>query len=80
MYGLKMKKITTPDPITSWLRFWLLGSLLWLASPAFAVPLLSEIRYSPLQSGDTEVAFVFDEKLSAMPQLQVQNSPGPGLM
>lgn len=75
MYGLKMKKITTPDPITSWLRFWLLGSLLWLASPAFAVPLLSEIRYNPLQSGDTEVAFVFDEKLSAMPQLQVQNSP-----
>lgn len=75
MYGLKMKKITTPDPIKSWLRFCVLSSLLWLALPAFAVPLLSEIRYSPLQSGDTEVAFVFDEKLSAMPQLQVQNSP-----
>jgi len=75
MYGLKMKKITTPEQINTWLRFWLLSSLLWLALPAFAVPLLSEIRYSPLQSGDTEVAFVFDEKLSAMPQLQVQNNP-----
>jgi type IV pilus assembly protein PilQ len=75
MHELKMKNRMTTHQIKSLLRFGVLSSLLWLVAPALAEPLLSEIRYSPLQSGDTEIAFVFDEKINEMPQLQVQSNP-----
>lgn len=75
MHKLKMKNNMTIHQIKTLLRYGVLSSLLWLALPALAEPLLAEIRYSPLQSGDTEIAFVFEEKLNEMPQLQVQNNP-----
>jgi len=40
-----------------------------------AAPLLYDIRYNPLNTGETEIEFVFDEPLSEMPQVQALNGP-----
>ena len=46
-----------------------------LSLPASAVPLLYDVRYNPLLSGETEIEFVFDEELYADPSIQVFNEP-----
>ena len=53
----------------------LLGILLLSAAPAMAVPLLYDVRYNPLSTGETEIEFVFDEDLQAEPTVQVLNEP-----
>lgn len=42
---------------------------------AQAIPLLYDIRYSPIVKGETELEFVFDEALYADPTVQVYNEP-----
>ena len=42
---------------------------------AQAVPLLYDIRYTPIVKGETELEFVFDEDLYADPNVQVYNEP-----
>jgi type IV pilus assembly protein PilQ len=42
---------------------------------AAAVPLLYDIRYTPIVQGETELEFVFDESLYADPSIQVFNEP-----
>jgi type IV pilus assembly protein PilQ len=42
---------------------------------AQAVPLLYDIRYSPIVKGETELEFIFDEDLYADPNIQVYNEP-----
>lgn len=63
-----MKKVPVSRP-------WLLGLLLLSASPAMAVPLLYDVRYNPLSTGETEIEFVFDEELQSEPSVQVLNDP-----
>ncbi len=53
----------------------LLGIMLLSAAPAMAVPLLYDIRYNPLSTGETEIEFVFDEDLQEEPTVQVLNEP-----
>ncbi len=53
----------------------LLGILLLSAAPAMAVPLLYDVRYNPLRTGETEIEFVFDEDLQEEPTVQVLNEP-----
>ena len=45
------------------------------ASMAQAVPLLYDIRYNPLLSGEIEFEFVFDEEIGVMPKIQIFNNP-----
>ena len=54
---------------------WLLAALMLTAAPAMAVPLLYDVRYNPLSTGETEIEFVFDEDLQSEPAVQVQNDP-----
>ncbi|WP_370661023.1 AMIN domain-containing protein [Psychrosphaera algicola] len=42
---------------------------------AQSIPLLYDIRYSPIVKGETELEFVFDEELYADPNVQVYNEP-----
>ncbi|WP_231702357.1 type IV pilus secretin PilQ [Rheinheimera lutimaris] len=46
-----------------------------LSLPAAAVPLLYDVRYNPLLTGETEIEFIFDEELYADPSIQVFNEP-----
>lgn len=48
---------------------------LMISLPAAAVPLLYDIRYNPLLTGETEIEFIFDEELYADPSIQVFNEP-----
>ena len=52
-----------------------LAALLLLALPATAVPLLYDVRYNPLLTGETEIEFIFDEDLYTDPSIQVFNEP-----
>lgn len=49
--------------------------LLLVAMPASAKPILNDVRYSPLMSGETELEFVFTERMTAQPEVQVFNQP-----
>ena len=49
--------------------------LLLLSTHSLAAPLLYDIRYNPILPSETEIAFVFDEEVSAAPALQVFNQP-----
>ena len=42
---------------------------------AYSVPLLYDIRYTPIVKGETELELVFDEELYADPNVQVYNEP-----
>ncbi|WP_210560330.1 type IV pilus secretin PilQ [Psychrosphaera aestuarii] len=48
---------------------------LFLTFTAASVPLLYDIRYSPIVKGETELEFVFDENLYSDPSIQVFNEP-----
>ena len=52
-----------------------LATLMLFSLPASAVPLLYDVRYNPLLTGETEIEFVFDEELYADPGIQVFNEP-----
>ncbi len=52
-----------------------LATLTLFSLPAAAVPLLYDVRYNPLLSGETEIEFIFDEELYADPSIQVFNEP-----
>ncbi|WP_240224273.1 type IV pilus secretin PilQ [Rheinheimera hassiensis] len=39
------------------------------------MPLLYDVRYNPLLTGETEIEFIFDEELYADPSIQVFNEP-----
>jgi len=54
---------------------WMLGVLLLSSWSAWAAPLLYDVRYSPLTTGETEIEFVFDEDLTSEPQVEVFNDP-----
>ncbi|MDP4537288.1 type IV pilus secretin PilQ family protein [Alkalimonas collagenimarina] len=49
--------------------------LLFVAVPASAKPILNDVRYSPLMSGETELEFVFNDRITATPEVQVFNQP-----
>lgn len=49
--------------------------LLLVSLPASARPLLHDVRYSPLMSGETELEFVFDDRLRSEPEIQVLSQP-----
>lgn len=51
------------------------AALALLSLPAAAVPLLYDVRYNPLLTGETEIEFIFDEELYADPSIQVFNEP-----
>lgn len=51
------------------------AALILLSLPAAAVPLLYDVRYNPLLTGETEIEFIFDEELYADPSIQVFNEP-----
>ncbi|SDZ95672.1 type IV pilus assembly protein PilQ [Alkalimonas amylolytica] len=46
-----------------------------LSLPATARPLLHDVRYSPLMSGETELEFVFDRSFGQSPDVQVFTQP-----
>lgn len=48
---------------------------LLLSLPATAGPVLHDVRYSPLMSGETELEFVFDRSVRQEPEVQVFNQP-----
>lgn len=50
-------------------------TLTFLSLPAAAVPLLYDVKYNPLLTGETEIEFVFDEELYTDPSIQVFNEP-----
>jgi type IV pilus assembly protein PilQ len=54
-----------------------LGLLVLLCStlPAWAAPLLYEVRYNPLLNGETEIEFVFDEALHQEPRVELLQQP-----
>lgn len=52
-----------------------LATFALLSLPAAAVPLLYDVRYNPLLTGETEIEFIFDEELYADPSIQVFNEP-----
>ena len=54
-----------------------LGLLVLLCStlPAWAAPLLYEVRYNPLLNGETEIEFVFDEALQQEPRVELLQQP-----
>lgn len=54
---------------------WMLSFLLLTSLPAMAVPLLYDVRYNPLNTGETEIEFIFDEDLPSEPSVQVYNDP-----
>jgi type IV pilus assembly protein PilQ len=49
--------------------------LLLFAGSAGAVPLLYDIRYNPLLSGETHFEFVFDEEIGTAPDIEIFNDP-----
>ena len=59
---------------SAWCRI-ALGCWLLSIGSATAAPLLYDVRYSPLSTGETEIEFVFDEALNAAPEVQIFNEP-----
>ena len=51
------------------------AALMLLSFKTMAVPLLYDVRYNPLLTGETEIEFIFDEDLYADPSIQVFNEP-----
>ncbi|MER2494282.1 type IV pilus secretin PilQ [Catenovulum sediminis] len=54
--------------------------LLWvlcllLPIKTFAMSVLYEVKYNPIMAGETELEFVFDQKLQTEPNIQVLNNP-----
>ncbi|TMP35080.1 type IV pilus secretin PilQ [Pseudoalteromonas rubra] len=49
----------------------LMGTVLF----AHAMPMLYDVRYNPVPTGETELQLVFDEKLAIEPKVQVLNEP-----
>ncbi|WP_143870810.1 type IV pilus secretin PilQ [Catenovulum sediminis] len=54
--------------------------LLWvlcllLPVKTFAMSVLYEVKYNPIMAGETELEFVFDQKLQTEPNIQVLNNP-----
>lgn len=59
-------------------RSWLVIASIALLLPAaslHAIPLLYDIRYNPMLTGETEFEFVFDEALSGEPKVSIHNDP-----
>ncbi|GAB2920362.1 type IV pilus secretin PilQ [Rheinheimera gaetbuli] len=52
-----------------------LATFALFSMPATAVPLLYDVRYNPLLTGETEIEFIFDEELYTDPSIQVFNEP-----
>ncbi|MEH6396353.1 type IV pilus secretin PilQ [Pseudoalteromonas sp.] len=48
---------------------------LFITQSAMATPLLYDVRYNPLMAGETQLQLVFDEELTAEPNVQVFNNP-----
>lgn len=48
---------------------------LFMTFSAVSVPLLYDVRYTPIVKGETELEFVFDEALYSDPSIQVFNEP-----
>ncbi len=67
----KIKKTNQTMRLTRWM----LSVLLLTSLPAMAVPLLYDVRYNPLNTGETEIEFIFDEDLPSEPSVQVFNDP-----
>ncbi len=59
---------------SAWCRI-ALGCWLLSIGSAAAAPLLYDVRYNPLTTGETEIEFVFDEALGAAPEVQIFNEP-----
>ncbi len=59
---------------SAWCRI-TLGCWLLSIGSAAAAPLLYDVRYNPLTTGETEIEFVFDEALGAAPDVQIFNEP-----
>lgn len=57
--------------VGAWMAFW----MLLYSAGAQAIPLLYDIRYNPLLSGETEFEFVFDEALEGEPKISIHNDP-----
>lgn len=53
----------------------ILSAALLFSGNLLAAPLLYDIRYNPLNTGETEIEFVFDEPLTDMPEMQALNGP-----
>jgi type IV pilus assembly protein PilQ len=51
------------------------GILMGTALFVHAVPMLYDVRYNPVPTGETELQLVFDEKLAIEPKVQVLNEP-----
>ncbi|WP_442961738.1 type IV pilus secretin PilQ [Pseudoalteromonas sp. SMS1] len=51
------------------------GALLGASMLSQAIPMLYDIRYNPVPSGETELQLVFDEQLDIEPQVQVLSDP-----
>lgn len=52
-----------------------LGVWCCMTSATMAAPLLYDVRYSPLTTGETEVEFIFDEDIQGEPSVEVFNDP-----
>ncbi|MCF6438551.1 type IV pilus secretin PilQ [Pseudoalteromonas luteoviolacea] len=51
------------------------GVFLGASVCSYAIPMLYDVRYNPIASGETELQLVFDEQLEGEPQVQVLNDP-----
>ncbi|KZN48218.1 type IV pilus secretin PilQ family protein [Pseudoalteromonas luteoviolacea] len=51
------------------------GALLGASMLSHAIPMLYDIRYNPVPSGETELQLVFDEQLDIEPKVQVLSDP-----
>ncbi|WP_249331778.1 type IV pilus secretin PilQ family protein [Pseudoalteromonas rubra] len=51
------------------------GILMGTALFSHAMPMLYDVRYNPVPTGETELQLVFDEKLAIEPKVQVLNEP-----
>nr|WP_237716329.1 type IV pilus secretin PilQ family protein [Catenovulum agarivorans] len=49
--------------------------LFLLPVSSWAMSVLYEVKYNPIMAGETELEFVFDQKLVREPQIQVLNNP-----
>ncbi|MDK2597149.1 type IV pilus secretin PilQ family protein [Pseudoalteromonas obscura] len=51
------------------------GAFLGASMLSYAIPMLYDVRYNPIASGETELQLVFDEQLETEPQVQVLSEP-----
>ncbi len=70
MMELKQKQHSILLKSTVALGLWVLT-----ASGALAAPLLYDVRYNPLTTGETEIEFIFDEDIQGEPAVEVFNEP-----